>query len=429
MMVMRKALMPNRLAAAMAIGAMSAMPAMFPAPITAMANVKPKNTMGTIPTLPRASRMPCRASLFSVPFTWAWANSTMIATSTRNSDVGKPPVTWDAVSFPDPTPSTKANAKLSKPTFTRHTMPATTATTRAASETTARLMTRPQGTTAANLCLAFLADLYSCCHRLRQHAPRTVQGAREHLGHTARFGPVVVLQRLADAGERLHPVAGIEPGCVELVLEPGAARQPRVVEKRLLRLDDPIVEPAQRRSGASQPRGVQRQHPPHLGVERRGGGAKAGVGVAHCHKLDVQLAIPRLLLQLVQIPVDSLRGAGVVEGQHVRVGHPGEEDTHQLRQLDAVREAGIAEGGEEPVSVVSGVVDPVAGLEPHVERRYAQVIEKHRVVRPGPQCPEPQLFAPAPFGQLRRSGVGEPGVEHAARSEEHTSELQSPTNL
>src|SRR4051794_28249157 len=71
-------------------------------------------------------------------------------------------------------------------------------------------------------------------------------GAREHVGRDAYLLggllPVVLLYGLAHAGYRLHAVARVEAGRVDLMLEPGAARQPRVARHRALEAHQHVVE-------------------------------------------------------------------------------------------------------------------------------------------------------------------------------------------
>ena len=101
-------------------------------------------------TLAPAIRLPVPASV-TTPLIrpCAWANSTMIATSTRNRDVGNPAVTCGALKLPDPTPTRYANARHKSPRFTRHAMPATMATTSEISETQARFIAYRIATAAA----------------------------------------------------------------------------------------------------------------------------------------------------------------------------------------------------------------------------------------------------------------------------------------
>src|SRR5437588_8407115 len=54
--------------------------------------------------------------------------------------------------------------------------------------------------------------------------------------------PVVLLDGLAHAGQRLDAVARVEAGRVNLVLEPGAARQARVARHRALDAHQNLVE-------------------------------------------------------------------------------------------------------------------------------------------------------------------------------------------
>ena len=61
-------------ATSIAMGANSAVAAMFPGPIMARSNPSPKKTMGIAPALPRDSLSENFASLSSVPFTRACEN-------------------------------------------------------------------------------------------------------------------------------------------------------------------------------------------------------------------------------------------------------------------------------------------------------------------------------------------------------------------
>src|SRR5437764_4764944 len=58
----------------------------------------------------------------------------------------------------------------------------------------------------------------------------------------ARLLPVVLLDGLAHAGQRLDAVARVEAGRVNLVLEPGAARQARVARHRAFDAHQNLVE-------------------------------------------------------------------------------------------------------------------------------------------------------------------------------------------
>src|SRR5690348_8968023 len=54
-----------------------------------------------------------------------------------------------------------------------------------------------------------------------------VERLDERRGLSCRGGPVVALQRLAHARQRLHAITGVEARCVDRVLIPGTFRQAR----------------------------------------------------------------------------------------------------------------------------------------------------------------------------------------------------------
>ena len=63
---------------------------MLPAPIDAMPNDRPKNTIGINPAFPRQPRNAARTTWSSVPLPRASVNSSVTPTSVRNRSVGKP---------------------------------------------------------------------------------------------------------------------------------------------------------------------------------------------------------------------------------------------------------------------------------------------------------------------------------------------------
>src|SRR5258708_3145272 len=62
------------------------------------------------------------------------------------------------------------------------------------------------------------------------------KGCGDQIDLLFRLGPVALLDGFADRGQRLYPVAGVETGRVNLVLEPWAARQASLAQHRALGL-------------------------------------------------------------------------------------------------------------------------------------------------------------------------------------------------
>ena len=92
-----------------------------------------------------------------------------------------------------------------------------------------------------------------------------------------------------------------------------------------------------------------------------------------------------LLLDLADV-LENLPAVGlVVERQHFGVGEPQQRDARHLRREHAVLELRIDVFLEPRRVVVGRVVGAVAAaaVEPHVQRRDADVIEKRGVVRSG----------------------------------------------
>src|SRR5262249_8663776 len=86
-----------------------------------------------------------------------------------------------------------------------------------------------------------------CSTRCGADRPRHRRGAidilrvlEEHVGDDAHLLlgllPVPLLERLAHAGQRLHAIAGVEAGRIDLVHEPWPARQPLLTGERALAL-------------------------------------------------------------------------------------------------------------------------------------------------------------------------------------------------
>ena len=140
MMAISSAGMPTWPAATMASGATSAADAMLPGPIDESARVTKKNISAMNPRLPRHSRTARTVSHSSVPFTWAWPNSSVTAVSVMKSDEGKPASTCSSRMSPTTAPMSHAKSIESRPTLIVVTQLTRIATTRATTERVARSM-------------------------------------------------------------------------------------------------------------------------------------------------------------------------------------------------------------------------------------------------------------------------------------------------
>src|SRR5262245_11538574 len=136
----RKPGMRARPAIPIATGASSAVAAMLPAPIVARPAASRKNTIGISPALPRASRTACAATVSSVPFARACANSSVMPTSVRNRLAGKPATIVLTGRPPRKWPIRKASAMESTPMLTGRKQLATITASSASSETRATFM-------------------------------------------------------------------------------------------------------------------------------------------------------------------------------------------------------------------------------------------------------------------------------------------------
>ena len=139
MIAIRKAGMCARAAAAIAMGATSAVVAMCPGPSDARTQARAKNIIGISPALPRQRRSACRATLSSVPFSCACVKSIVTPASVTKSDTGKPAMTSFRL-IPAYRPMSHAKAIASTPTFSGEKQLTRMATSNAPSEIHARLI-------------------------------------------------------------------------------------------------------------------------------------------------------------------------------------------------------------------------------------------------------------------------------------------------
>ncbi|MDX2034450.1 MAG: pre-peptidase C-terminal domain-containing protein [Blastocatellia bacterium] len=238
------------------------------------------------------------------------------------------------------------------------------------------------GNDPSSCCLSTGCEQSGCRLHLRRHG---VERAADHPDLLIGFRPILLFESLAHARQRLHAIARVKAGRVDLVLEPGPARQARRGEQFSLRLIQQGIErlhvgwkrAAARRCAKGAIKAVRRS-------------AKLLRGGAQRSEVDAALRKPRKLLD---IDAHRLREVRELERQQLRIGEPHRQRSRRLHERAAVFERPVRKARVPGERIIDRVIDSAARFtaESDIQRGNAQMIDEGRIVRPRTERPDPHI--------------------------------------